>query len=367
MNKFLFPVITNAAFNLDSDIDNIGYKVIAEYKNTTKEAVFEYAKERKILPFVANLLCKLDCDCNFWKDIIDNYRNRNQQVIAALDQVFRKFEVTGVHKVFVSQNFGAVLTGETDIALFASGDVDLCGDVLEKDLINQVFEELGYNRKDRYCGHKLISSEFSNDSLLPSNFHFGICYDTISRLKLPNPIEMNEFVDWDNLLQYRDTHIILPPVDAQTYICLVHISLHSFSRAPDIRLYVDVQNCMKKHPNMRHILDYAKQDGTIVRVVAAYLLTLKLFRLNWQDLAMKDAYDKYRKRVDHLIKLVYNETDNELIYEPNKIETLRIESAYYDNFINKFDILLPKAKWMCDVYWSCGMIAHIKHLGRIIH
>ena len=366
MDKYLFPHITNAAFNMSGYTEETRCTVLEEYSKSNKEEVYAYAKERKILPFAAYLLNELGCDSEFWLPVVEKYEARNSLIIAQMDKAFQKLKDAGVKTVFVAQNFGAVLMGGKSLSLFASGDADLCGDISEKDLINRTFSELGYQRKDRYCGNKLLSSDFSNDKILPDGFYLGIEYDTISRLKLPNPIDMNDFVDWDHMMHYQDTSIVLPPVDAQTYICLVHISLHSFSRAPDIRLYIDIQNCMNCHPDMNRVLEYAEHDRTVVRVVSAYLLTSKLFRLNWHDPAVEKAYAKYRSRVDHMISRVYNEEKNELIYEPGKVETLKIECDYYDSASDKYGILLPDHNWMREVYGSSGVMAHLKHAVRVV-
>lgn len=365
IDLYQYPAITNAAFRIAALTDKIRTAVTNEYLDSTKEAVYAYAGERKILPFVANLMCKLGLDWDFWSETAACYRERNTKVIHALDQVFLALGKNGVTACFVSQNFGALLASGTDISMFASGDVDLCGRYSERGLVERTFLELGFTRIDRYCGKRLISSEFQNDSLLPEGFHIGVEYDTLSRMKLPEPIKAENFVEYEKLWRYADTSILLPPIDALTYICLVHISLHSFSRAPDIRLYIDVENCLKASPDIHKVLSYAEKDRTLVRVVTALQLTKKLFNMDLPSFEF-EVDDHIVKRANRLQRLVFHEGRSELIYEPSRIQTMRIELAYYDDGKGLKYMMLPDSAWKDEVYGGHGFLQGIRHCFRVI-
>lgn len=363
MDKYAYPIITNLAFQLYELSEAQKGSAEKEYQSTTKEALYEYAKERKVLPFVANLAIRLNLDVDFWQKTTDFYTERNKNIVKVLDIIYQAFEKNGVKKCYVSQNFGALLASGTDISLFASGDVDMHGDYTEREAIEKTFGELGFERKDRYCGKRLISSDYYNEALLPEQFAVGIEYDTLSRLKLPEPIKAENFVDWNRLVSYADTSIKLPQIDALTYICLVHISLHSFSRAPDIRLYIDIENCLKAGSDLENVMAFAKRDKTVVRVLTAFILTKKLFGTDL-DKCVQDVALEYDKRLKKLLKLVYDEEKNSLIYEPKRINTLRIELCYYDDGKGLTKMLFPDKKWKKEVYGD-GIIADIKHIARI--
>lgn len=366
MNKYAFPYITNASFRMCELDDILIQNIHEEYRNSSAEELYRYATQRKILPFVAYLMGSMDLDRDFWNGVTEHYRKRNSTIIRALAQLFIQFEQYGVKKVFVSQNFGALLASGMDISLFASGDVDLCGDISEKKEIDKAFKDLGYIQKDRYCGKKLISSDYFNHNVLPQGFAIGIEYDTLSRLKLPNPIDMTDFVDWNRTMFYKDTRIVLPSIDELTYICLVHISLHSFSREPDIRLYVDIENCIRCNPNFKTVMSFAEKDNTVVRVLAAYILMSKLFDNKLNDAVMDAYYDKYAERVNSVIDLVYNPKKNELLYEPSHLKTLIIECAYYDTSGGLMRMLIPRKDWIFEVYGNSNIMAFVKHILRLL-
>lgn len=365
MNKYAFPAITKAAFQMGQTNKTLIQSVSNEYHESNKESIFAYAKERKILPFVAFLLAQVGQDAAYWASVVESYRARNRQIIAGLDVVFSKMAESGVKKLFLSQNLGALLVGGKDISLFASGDADLCGDFSEKGKIDDVFRILGFHQTDRYCGKKLISSDYNNDVLLPAGFTIGIEYDTLSRLKLPNPIDMDNFVDWHRMQSYQDTKIVLPPIDALTYICLVHISLHSFSRAPDIRLYVDIENCIAAKPDWDRVIEYAMKEKTVIRVLSAISITKKLFGIAVPD-TVNDMLHTYDRKIERVLRLVYNKEKNELIYEPGSLKVLRIENAYYDNRVAFRSMLFPQKDWMESVYGGHGVIDHMRHLRNML-
>lgn len=350
MNKYAFPKITNAAFRMNMLPDALISEVLTEYHASTKENLLGYAIDRKVLPFVAYLMYyTLKQDCDFWLPMVEKYTARNRNIVRELDKVFDITTHNGVKRLFVVQNFGALLAGGRDISLFASSDVDLCGNISEKEAIDDAFRQLGYLSKNRFCGAKLVSVEYSNEDLLPGQFVIGVEYDTLSRLKLPSPIEAESFVEWNHMCNYLGTSIVLPPIESLLYICLVHISLHSFSREPDIRLYIDIENCLNADPDWQKVLFYAERDSTLIRILTAAQITKGLFDVELPQMVCEKITENSNK-ISKLLKLVYDRSRNELIYEPGKMETLVIETRYYDHGNGLWKILFPDKEWLNGIY-----------------
>lgn len=134
--------------------------IIDIYRNVGKDTFFYEAKKKKVLPFVANTLIGLDLDVLFWMEILEEYRKRNTVILGVLDEAYLALNKHGVKKMFVSENFGALLSASGDIGLFASGDVDNYADPCEKEKIYRAFAEIGYSRKERYAGKHQIAAEF---------------------------------------------------------------------------------------------------------------------------------------------------------------------------------------------------------------
>ena len=237
------------------------------YQAHGRDELCQMARERKILPFAANAFAFCGLDQAFWVDILEQYRRRNRAILNCLDTAYSELARQCVTKMFVTENFGALLSAGSDIALFASGDVDNHADPSEKEKIYKAFENLGYRLKERYSGGHLIAAEFFPPETegLPEKFYISVDFYPLARLKLPCFIRSEEFVDWDKLFCYKSTAVKLPPADALMYICMLHISLHSFSRAPDIRLYIDLLNMCRTTVNYHKLAQWCRRDQTYLR------------------------------------------------------------------------------------------------------
>lgn len=330
-----------------------------------KDAVYEAVKTKKILPFAAKAICECGIDVDFWSRISDIYRYRNESILRFLDKAYRSLAECGVKKMFVSENFGALLLSGGDLSLFASGDVDNYADPAEKDKIYAAFDAIGCTRKERYAGKHQIAAEFfpSEDENLPEKFYVSVDFYPLARLKLPCFVRADDFVEWDKLSVYPGTAIKLPPASSLMYICLCHISLHSFSRAPDIRLYIDIMNMEKTNIDYSLIHQWCRRDHTCTRAATAADLANKLMKTQIPD----DVIHLTDRRLK-IEKIVYNPVTNDLIYEPKGFKIFRIEALCNDKgAINGcLEILFPKKTWMKSVYGSGSLKAYIKHFVKVI-
>ena len=57
---------------------------------------------------------------------------RNSLILDELNSIFTLFKEYNIQKVFVTENFATVLSSNTDIALFSSGDIDIFADKMKK-------------------------------------------------------------------------------------------------------------------------------------------------------------------------------------------------------------------------------------------
>ena len=281
-------------------------RIYAEYGY---EQLYQKVKEKKILPFAARTFAAYGFDTAFWEACLEQFRTRNKNILRCLDKVYTCLKQHGVQKMFVSENFGALLSAREDIGLFASGDVDNYADPSEKDRIYQAFETLGYTRKERYSGLHQIAAEFFPPVELdvPENFYISVDFYPLASLKLPCFVNADQFVAWDKLSRYEDTSIVLPPPDALMYICMLHISLHSFSRAPDIRLYIDLLNMSKMQIDYSLIRQWCHRDHTCTRTATAADLANKLMKTQIPE-EVTQASDRRTK----IEEIVYNPVTNDL-------------------------------------------------------
>ncbi len=327
--------------------------------------IYKFAKMKKILPFAANAFVNNGIDKEYWDEVLRTYRKRNENILSFLDKVYKTLLGMGVRKMFVSENFAALLSAKSDLALFASGDVDNYADPDEKEKIYRAFECLGCRRKERYSGNHQIAAEFfpKDCEFLPEGFYISVDFYPLARLKLPCFVNADDFVEWDKLYTYGNTHVVLPPVDALTYICMLHISLHSFSRAPDIRLYIDLLNMSKLKINYTKIQSWTIRDKTRTRLSTAAELSNFLMKTSFPEEIIYNS--KQKEKVE---MLVYDKQNEDLKYEPKSFNVLRIEINCNDDSAvhGLFHILFPDKKWMTKVYGSHGVVAHFKHIIKVL-
>ncbi len=340
-------------------------KIVLLYHSEGKDEICKNVTKKKVIPFVASLLSKLNLDPEFWKEKLDFYRQRNERIINNLDLVYQKMADFGVHKMFVSENFGAMLSADSDKALFASGDVDNYADISEKEKIYAVFTELGYKIEERYSFRQLISTSFSHSEEFKDGFYFVIGWHPLSRMKLPCFVNADDFIDWTTLQKYGQTHIMLPPDNALMYICLLHISLHSFSRAPDIRLYRDIVNMSVKNVDWLKIKEWAMRDHTCNRLSTAAYLSHKLTCIPVPNCVLSMTN---RPMVKRLLGIIYDKTNNTLIYEPPMLLLLIIEFYCFDNGILRGikSVFLPDYKWVHDKYGKNMLMSYRAHWNNLV-
>lgn len=335
------------------------------YKEKGQNVMYEYFTKKKILPFAAKTFCNLDIDSDFWMPILEQYRDRNSKIVSFLNTVYITLRDFGVKKAFVTENFAALLTSGRDIGLFASGDVDNCYDPSEKEKVYAALESLGCRKRERYSLKRLNSTAWfmPPEYGLPENYHVGFQPTPLSRLYLPNFVSMDDFNGWEGLRCYKDTCIQLPNPNTLLYICMLHISLHSFSRAPDIRLYTDVLNATQVQIDFNRIEEWSKKNHTKTRVATAATLSNILMKTN-----IPDSVTNLTNRKNKVLKLVYNPSEKDLIYEPKGLKVLKIESRCDDRGVlhGLLVIAFPEKEWMRQTYGGCGFGSYLKHIIRIL-
>lgn len=333
------------------------------YVTEGRESIYEAARTKKLVPAVARLMCKLNLDQDFWKPITDNYRDRNNKIIKCMDEMYAILQKNGVNHIAVVENFGALLSSNEDLCMFGSGDADEYADPFEKDKIYQILIESGYEISEVKIGNLLISSSIKKNTF-PDNFYFGINWDLTNRINLPSISTNGKIINWETCYYYKNTNIRLPSAESLMYICLMHIAVHGFCKAPDIRLYYDVANVAQNNVNWSVIADWAKKDNNCVRLsVAAYLANC-LLDVDIPQYIYSLGNERQRKK---LLSIVYNKHDNRLNDFPGKKERLLIDVYSHDKgaFAGLKEILFPDSDWL-KLKFGSVIIGNIKHICKLI-
>lgn len=335
------------------------------YEKYGYDNVYQLGKKRKMLPYIASLLFKLNIDSAKWSEVSKKYRIRNLHIVHELDLLFAALQQAGANKIFVSENFGALLHSGRDLSLFSSGDIDICADISEKEIIYNVFGKLGYTIQEHYNGCELCITAFSHHNRLPENFYLSVCWKSLYREKLPCPINFDDYINWNSLRYYSNTQIKLPGTETLLYICLIHISLHSFNRPPAIRLYADILNCIyNKQVDWNLIQVWARKSKVIIRTKVSLLLAQKLLGLDIPIFILKDINNKSKK----IISMVYDHDTKCLKSKSCMWQTYFIEILCNDNGIldGVANILYPDSNWLKERYGKNTFHSFLRHLRNLI-
>ena len=363
----LYNLIDNLAISGRSISNTDKSRICLFYANQGRKVIFDHAQKRKMIPFIAHLFCKLELDRDFWSKHAEQYKSRNLIILEILSQIFKNFHNANIYSIFLYENFGALISSETEISLFASGDVDLYTDFFNKNKIYSIMESHCFMPTNKGKRSEKVKTEFFNKKLFNNGFGINVMWVPMSRLKLPFNMDINNCISVDSLKRYKDTEIMLPSNEALMYLCLLHISIHSFSRSPDIRLYADIINMCKLNVNWIIIMGYAKQDNTVIRIATAAILTKKLFNIEIPSFVLD--YENEQSEVSKLIKLVYDDNKNVLKCPPNSMDILRIETYSDGKGLLKgiYDIIFPEKKWVMSYYEESIVIkGYFKHIVNLI-
>ena len=365
--------LKKSVIRLSMKVSKLSIEDISIIKKASKKyasvELKEYAQSKKVLPFVAKLFLDLKIEKDYWSNIYTTYEKRNTEILSVLKRVFNLFKEKKINKIFLYENFGALLASDSSIGSFASGDVDLYSDAIHRKDVVEILSNEGFYPKKTNKSTETVKTEFFNSSLFETGFGINIMWKPLSRLKLPFQIDINNSIDWHQLINYKNSNILIPEKEALMYLCLLHTSVHGYHRSPDIRLYTDTDRVALLNPDWNIISSYAKSDRTEVRVAASSILSNKMIDtslpLNWKN--------KYLSKYNHLNRLinrVYDSKNNYLKDEPKGLSVLLIEILSSDSNCIKagFRVLFPNKTWIREYYLHnnepliTGYIRHIKNL-----
>ncbi len=328
-----------------------------------KESVFAAAKKKKLIPAIANLMCCLEIDREFWSPFVAQYGERNQRVIECLDEMYQLLANCGITKIAVVENFGALLASSQDLSMFGSGDLDQYADPCERERIYEVLRQNGYEMDEIKAGSLLISSSIRKDSF-PEGFYFGINWDVTNRVNLPSFTANGDFIGWNNCMYYKDTAIRLPSAEGLMYVCMMHIAVHGFCKSPDIRLYYDIANAAQQPVDWNALAARAEQDGNGVKISTAAYLSYKLLGVEIPEFVFHIGNEKQRKK---LLQVVYDEKNNALRDFPGRKARILIDIYSHEKgaWRGLAAILFPAYGWVKAKY-GAGFWGYVKHLWSLI-
>lgn len=359
MNTYTNKII-NYAFRVTPLTEEEKIYVINNYSSGNAADLKETLTTKKVRPVVGKMMVGLGVDVDHWQKEYDLFLNRNMAVIEEIDHVFGELQKNGVAKMFAYENFGALLSSGTDIALYSSGDVDLYADVEQKDKIVEIMGTLGYKPTLDIYHERSIMTEFLKEGGV---IRVNIDWIILRRMMFPINVSLDGVLDWGSLRHYGNTNIQLPSKEALLYLCLLRIAVHGFSRSPDVRLYIDIQNCACVNPDWEQVIKWAKRDNVLTKVVAVAYISHQLNGVAVPDDVLRIAeQDKYAQLI---IAKCYDFENRTLRYDPSGMELLRVEAASDSRSLagEILAMFFPPKKWLAAFYQKDGDACYKKYVN----
>ena len=148
------------------------------------------------------------------------------------------------------------------------------------------------------------------------------------------------------------------------YVCLMHIAVHGFCKAPDIRLYYDIANAAEQGLDWNVLANWAKRDGNSVKISMAAYLSHKLLGVEIPKFVFEIGNQKQFQR---LLRVVYDQIDNRLHDFPPAKDRFFIDVYSNDEgVVNGIkEIVFPNNRWIKARYGSV-LLGYIKHCIQLI-
>ena len=166
------------------------------------------------------------------------YIVRNTEIKSIVNNVFMNLIILDVRSL--TENFAVVLSTNSCIGCFCSGDVDISVDIKEINKITECLKSIGFHSKEQ--PEKLVvlrSHAFYN--LLENGFWISFWKPVTRAFLVQDAYDLRLSKSRLNAILVPDTNIRILDDDSLTYFCALHILAgHYFTLTPGARLHVDL-------------------------------------------------------------------------------------------------------------------------------
>lgn len=365
MNEYVNRTI-NYAFRVKPLTEEAKQFIADGYTTDNKEELIRIATKKKVLPVVGKMMTGLGLNRDLWENHYRYFKDRNTRVTELLADVFSAFQANGITRICAFENYGAMLSAGTDIALYSSGDVDLYAQVDQKEEIIRVMETFGYKPTMDEINKRNIMTEFLKKEGI---IRINVAWKPLRRFSLPFKARTEKYFRWDEMGYYQNTAIRLPSHETLLYLCFLRIAVHGYSRSPDIRLYIDTFNASCHHPDWDRVVGWAKNDGVYTKFAVVASIAHDLIGLDVPQKVLRFAEDdKYSRRI---LSLTYDFERHTLKYDPAGISLLKVEAASDNKSVvgEALSMLFPPKAWIKEYYQDKGentVTAYKRYYKRLL-
>ena len=321
------------------------------YSQYGRAYIDKLVHDTKIIPFAAHVFINIDCDKDFWKPKHDFFLKRNHEIKALLNSIFIKLKDYECKSLTLTENFAVVLSSDSCIACFSSGDVDLSADINEKDEIIACLNSLNYFSKQQpdkigeYSGQSMM---FFNKDIIEGGFWVNVIWKPVTRAFLvQDKYETRLFRDRLEAKLIPGTEIRVLDDTSLMYFCGLHIaSGHYYTLTPGIRLYVDIDRLARnKKIDWDKIIDWSEEDNAGIRISMVMCISNKVLKTPIPKKVYDNVFINRRNR--KLLNYLINPKSFKLQNKSSKLRRLYVELASDNknliiNFFNRVLIKLLK-------------------------
>ena len=346
--------VLRCAYSRQALSDSDRQFIVSGYSHHAKRELLEISKKRKYFPVIAKLFISLELDVQFWFEKLEFYRQRNENIIRLMDQLFRKFGELDVKKVFLYENFGAFLLNTTDLELSSSGDFDLFATIPDRDKIADTLESLGFIHNSPTENSNALRDTYVG-SVAGTPFKVNINYTLFVRYIFPIRLDFSRVIEWGKLERHADTEIVIPSKEVLLYLNLLRASSCYYVHMPDYRLYIDMYNCLQSKPDLSRVAMWAKEDGNLIRVAAVLEVCNRVFLMGWDTQSVSSEINNsgiLSKRLYTLVDLIIDRKTNLLRLYPRFWRTYKIEALSNNrNMLSQaLALIFPNKIWLVETY-----------------
>ena len=317
-------------------------KIIDFYNKNDKSELNLAFKKEKILPFASHVLMDLNLDQEYWSKIYYKYVERNKQIKILIDKIFKEFEKNNCDKVVLSENFAVILSSNSSIGDFSSGDVDMYGDLSQKNSIIKSLNKFNFfsNEQPKKIGEYTGQSmQFYNEKFL-NGFWINIIWKPVTRAFL---IQKNYEKRLKKCIKdyktIKNTKIKVLNDNALVYFCALHISAgHYYTLSPGLRLYVDIDRMCLLDIDWNRIKLWELEDNAGIRISFALAICKKIFNSKIPINIFNNHLKKSRNK--NFLNYLYNESNNIMqtnsnIFHRLYVELLSDNRPIFSSFVNR--------------------------------
>lgn len=320
-------------------------QIIQYYNSKNKLEIFEALKSNKIIPFGAYILSQLDCDRDYWQPKYDFFFERNLKIKDLLDLIFKKLDAFACKSIALTENFGVLLSTNSNIGCFSSGDIDLSANIFERDKIIECLNHFGFYSKDKlnvigeYSGQ---SMQFFNKNFLDEGFWINVIWKPVTRAFLvQDNYESRLDKERINFKLVENTRIRVLNDTALMYFCCLHISAgHYFTLTPGLRLYYDIDRLASHGDiNWNNLKLWESEDKAGLRISFVLILSKKILNSKIPIDIFESPLNKLRNR--KFLNYLFDGNNFTIQSESSLLRRLFVELRSDDkniiiNFFNRF-------------------------------